>query len=275
MVGLTRVARVCLGASLVSGLSLDDWLNFNASIGGRLEQNVPMALPCFAQHNDAPHIMDEAACDLIRHNYTSAAFRATIPGTAMNPQDDICLSDPRQQCLLDNTVSPAALPAANSSCNQGNLPTYRITVQGAADVNAAFAFARAHNITISVKNSGHDYMSRNLQRDSLLLWVHQLQNMSYHETFIPEGCAELAYSPVLTVGTGVSSDDATIFATAHNTTLLVGSSPTVAVSGGWVLGAGHSVLSPVYGLGIDRVVQVRFIPLRASIVQKERLNSNH
>lgn len=268
MAKVLRAAQLCIGACLATGLGIeDDWAKFNTSIGGRLEHNTPMALPCFSSYNDAPNAgLDEASCALIRDNYTSPTFRAPIAGAAMNSQDEICLSYPQEQCILDNTVSPAAMPAANSSCNQGNLPTYRITVQDAADIQAAFAFAREHtNISVSVKNSGHDYMMRNLHRDSLLLWVHELKNMSYHETFVPQGCDAAAaaaagkakvYGPVLTVGTGVSSDDATAFATVHNTTLLVGSTPTVAVSGGWVLGAGHSVLSPVYGLGIDRVVQV-------------------
>lgn len=264
MAKITFAAQFCLGAAcLVTGLSINDWAKLNASIDGRLEHNLPLALPCFSSYNNIPNTrIDEASCALIRNNYTSPTFRAPIAATAMNLQDEVCLSNPLDQCILDNTVTPAAMPAANSSCNQGSLPTYRITVQDAADIQAAFGFARQHNISISVKNSGHDYMTRNLQRESLLLWVHELQDMSYHETFVPQGCTAAAmgkvYGPVLTVGTGVSSDDATGFATAHNSTLLVGSSPTVAVSGGWVLGAGHSVLSPVYGLGIDRVVQVRF-----------------
>lgn len=182
----------------------------------------------------------------------------------MNPQGEVCLSYPDDQCLLDNTVTPAPRPASNSSCNQGNVPSYMVTVQEASDVTRAFAFARAHQIPLSVKNSGHDYMTRNLQRGSLMLWVHHLQNMSYHSTFTPDGCSaeddrEHTYRPVLTIGTGVSSDAATSFATSHNATLLVGSSPTVAVSGGWVVGAGHSVLSPVYGLGVDRVVQFTIV----------------
>lgn len=276
MAKILRAAQLCIGASLATGLTIeDDWAKLNASIGGRLEHNSPLALPCFPSYNGAPNArLDEASCSLIRDNYTSPTFRAPIAGSAMNTQDEICLSYPQDQCILDNNVSPAAMPSANASCHQGNLPTYRITVRDAKDVQAAFAFAREHpNISISVKNSGHDYMMRNLQRDSLLLWVHELQNMSYHETFVPQGCSTAAagkvkvYGPVLTVGTGVSSDDATAFATAHNSTLLVGSTPTVAVSGGWVLGAGHSVLSPVYGLGIDRVVQVSFsFSLLASVI---------
>lgn len=180
----------------------------------------------------------------------------------MNPQDEICLSSPDNQCLLDNSISPIPLPASNSSCNQGNIPPYVLTVQDASDVMSAFEFARAHQVPISVTNSGHDYMLRNMQRGSLMLWMHHVQHITYNDTFTPEGCAEdgqHTYGPVMTVGTGVSSDAATAFATAHNATLLVGSSPTVAISGGWILGAGHSVLSPVYGLGVDRVVQFTIV----------------
>lgn len=262
MIKLGYTARAVLGAGLASALNLDDWKAFNASIDGRLQQNLPMALPCFRLYNNLPHAVDVEACARVTENYTSSAFRAEIPGVSLSPQDEVCLSSPEDQCLLDNTGATAALPAANASCNQGSLPPYVATVQQASDIAAAFAFARQHNITVSVKNSGHDYMTRNFQRDSLLLWVHQLQNKTYHRTFVPAGCEPTfsnTYGPVLTIGTGTSSDAATIFATTHNTTLLVGSSPTVAVSGGWVLGAGHSILSPAFGLGVDRVVQFTLV----------------
>lgn len=215
-----------------------------------------MALPCFDKQDGAPHPVDEDACLQVRLNYTLPGFRADVPGAVMNPQDDACFSLPDNQCLLDNTVIPAALPASNSSCNQGNLAPYILAVQNASDIAAAFEFARAHRVPISVKNSGHDYMIRNAQPGSLTLWMHHIQHMTYDATFTPDGCpASVSYGPVLTIGTGVSSDAATAFATAHNATLLVGSSPTVPPSGGWVLGGGHSVLSPAYGLGVDRVVQ--------------------
>lgn len=239
----------------------DAWSAFNTSVGGRVHLDLPMALPCFNRYNGVPHAFDESLCSRVRENYTSAVFRAEMAGTAMNTQDDVCISYPEDQCLLDGTVSPAPLPPLNSSCNQGNLGSYVLTVQGASDVAAAFDFVRQHGISLSIKNSGHDYMTRNSQKGSLVIWVHQLRNMTYHESFTPKACsaAEHNHGRALTIGTGVSSDDATAFATAHNTTVLVGSSPTVAISGGWVLGAGHSVLSPVYGLGVDRVVQFTIV----------------
>lgn len=36
--------------------------------------------------------------------------------------------------------------------------------------------------------------------------------------------------------------------------MIGGYAQTIAASGGWVQGGGHSVLSPNYGLGVDRVV---------------------
>ncbi|KAJ0109055.1 isoamyl alcohol [Diaporthe amygdali] len=237
----------------------DMWSAFNTTVNGRLQYQLPLALPCFSTYNGLPNVFNEALCSQIRENYTSPSFRVGVAGVTMNSQNDACLSYPDDQCLLDSTLSPAPIPASNISCNQGNLGSYVLEVQDETDVIAAFDLARQFRLPLSIKNSGHDYMTRNTAKGSLTLWVHNLQNMTYHETFNPKGCSvedtDHVYGTALTIGTGVSSDDATIFATAHNSTLLVGSSPTVAVSGGWVLGAGHSVLSPVYGLGIDRVVQ--------------------
>lgn len=189
-----------------------DWPSLNASVGGRLQQNVPMALPCFSRYNGAPSTFDEAACSRIRLDYTSSALRADTAGVATNPQGEICLSSPENQCLLDSSsTSPAPLPASNSSCNQGNMPPYVLTVQDASDVIAAFGFARSHRIALSVKNSGHDYMMRNMQRHSLMLWMRHVQHMTYHDTFTPDGCVvdDDSHGPVMTVGTGVSSDAAT------------------------------------------------------------------
>lgn len=208
-----------------------------------------------------PHTADEALCSQIRKNYTDPSFRIESTAGYMNGQDEVCLSEPADQCLLDSTVSPAALPPGNSSCNQGSVPSYYIAVQGASDVSKAFDFARKYNISLSIKNSGHDYMTRNSQKGSLALWMHGLQDMSHNVSFTPEGCDsdQHTYAAVMTLGAGVTANTATNFATAHNATILVPASSTVGISGGFVLGGGRGVLSPVYGLAIDRVVQFRVV----------------
>lgn len=87
--------------------------------------------------------------------------------------------------------------------------------------------------------------------------------MTYYESSIPDGChaedTRHVYGTTLTIRNGVSSDEATAFATEHNSTLLFGSSPTVSVSGGWILGAGYNVLPPVYGSGIDRLIRFTIV----------------
>jgi hypothetical protein len=55
----------------------------------------------------------------------------------------------------------------------------------------------------------------------------------------------------VTLGSGVQWHEAYAAAAANNLTLVGGISPngTVGAAGGWIMGGGHSVLSPTYGLG--------------------------
>ncbi|KAI0595166.1 hypothetical protein F4775DRAFT_383507 [Biscogniauxia sp. FL1348] len=238
------------------------WRAFNFSVQGRLHQAVPLALPCFALYNGQHTDVDAAQCALVRGNYTVAGFHAGEPAGYMNLQSEQCWSDPADQCVLDNTVSPAPAPPRGAPCNQGSVPAYYVEVHEAADIGAAFAFAKAHGTPLAVKNSGHDYMTRNSGKGALALWVHGLNSLKFHEDFVPEGCAQSQSANAgraLTAGTGASSADVTAFAAAHNSTVVAGYAPTIAVSGGWMLGGGHSVLSPAYGLGADRVVQFKII----------------
>lgn len=54
-------------------------------------------------------------------------------------------------------------------------------------------------------------------------------------------------------------DEVYRFAHRHGKTFIGGYAGSVGVSGGWVQAGGHSVLSPVYGLGVDRVVQYQLV----------------
>ncbi|KAI5918704.1 hypothetical protein F4810DRAFT_558419 [Camillea tinctor] len=237
------------------------WRTLNVSVQGRLHQTVPLALPCFSLYNGQPATVDEAQCAAVRENYTNADFRAGQASAYMNLQSEQCWSSPADQCVLDNTASPAPEPPPYVPCNQGSVPTHRLEVAEAADVSAALAFAKEHGgVPLVIKNSGHDYMTRNSGKGALALWVHGLKGLEFHSNFVPEGCTRNAsVGRAVTAGTGASSADVVTFAAAHDSTAIVGYAPTIAVSGGWVLGGGHSVLSPAYGLGVDRVVQFKIV----------------
>ncbi|KAI1079996.1 hypothetical protein F5B20DRAFT_541944 [Whalleya microplaca] len=103
-------------------------------------------------------------------------------------------------------------------------------------------------------------MTRNSQKGALGLWVHKLQSLAFHENFIPEGCgANFSAVRAITTGTGANTDDIMNFAAQHKSTFIGGYSPTIGASGGYVQGGGHSVLSPVFGLAADRVVEFKIV----------------
>ncbi|RAL65534.1 hypothetical protein DID88_001099 [Monilinia fructigena] len=146
----------------------------------------------------------------------------------MNNQDEICFANVTDQCVLNNALPTDKAAFTNVTCNQGSVSEYFTQVEGVSDVVAALDFSKRTGIRLSIKNSGHDYLSRS--------------SLS-----------------VITTAAGVNTNDVYKFAEAHNVTFVGGYATTVGVTGGWVQAGGHSVLSPVYGLGIDRVVQYKVV----------------
>jgi FAD/FMN-containing dehydrogenase len=237
----------------------------NASVNGMLKIAWPIAAPCFSSFEGSSQPVDEEACLAVRENYTTNAFRAQQAAAFMNNQNEMCLSDPADQCILDNTVTPAGLAPSNATCRRGNVPDYYVEVTSAQDIISALSFSNTYGFPLSIKNSGHDYMTRSGAKavkglSSIELWVHNLKGLEYHDNYVPEGCGDgEGIGRAITVAAGESTGAAYEFANAHNATILGGYSPTIALSGGWVQGGGHSPLSPVYGLGVDRVVEFRLV----------------
>ncbi|GAP82512.2 putative isoamyl alcohol [Rosellinia necatrix] len=237
-----------------------EWDALNATVNGRLRVNTPLALPCFSFYNGSPTGANEESCAAIRENYTRGDFLADHASGYYYSQGGICLSDPLDECVLDPSPHPAGAPAPGASCNQGGVPSRYIEVRESSDITAAFEFSRITGVPLAVKNSGHDFMTRSSQKGALMLWVYTLKGMTHHDDFVPQGCEpESGTGRAMTIATGVSTQEALVFASAHNSTVIVGYSPDLAISGGWVLGGGHSVLSPVYGLGVDRVVEFKVV----------------
>jgi hypothetical protein len=112
----------------------------------------------------------------------------------------------------------------------------------------------------------HDYLGRSTARGAFLIWMHNMKNMTYNDSFVPEGAPEtetyngtLSLSTLkfpadnvasaITIGSGVNWREAYEFIHTHNRTLVGGACDTVGAAGGWVLGGGHSPLSASFGLG--------------------------
>lgn len=231
----------------------------NSYLDGRIHLNEPLAKPCFSNYNGQPVQPNYDLCLEIQQNYHDPDFRFSHAGAYMNLQDEICASEPEIQCLLDfsNPEDPTAY--VNKTCWQGSVPAYYIKASKVSDVQEALAWAKDTGTPISIKSSGHDYKGRSSGNGSLAIWMAGFDGLDYHDAFVPEGCDDVVPALAITAGSGVDMEAAYAFADEHNVTVLGGYAPTISLSGGYVQGGGHSILSPVYGLAVDRVLQFKVV----------------
>ena len=249
--------------SLVSGAAsiatTADWETLANRVSGNLHTVVPFAQSCFSTFNGQNVSVNQSECAEIQKNYNDGIVRTNQYAGFYHTYGDGCLSNATNQCIL-NPDNPYA-STAGESCNYGILSSYYIEVTCAADVQAAYTFARDTGTALSIKATGHDYMTRSSLAGSLALWTRNLKDMTFHPTFIPAGQLSTEHSPVqaITLGGGVNGNEAQAFAAANNVTILTASSPTVAINGGWSLNGGHSVLTPVLGMGSDRILELTIV----------------
>lgn len=229
----------------------------NDTLGGRVRHAEPFALACFTSFEGTATSRNESLCAECQEQYHSPTYRSNVAAAYMYEQSTICASDPlsQDQCVL-NTADPLDPDSWHGvNCRLGNSPSWWLEVTEAEDVVEAFDWARKTGGKLSIKNSGHSFLLDSSMKGSLLLWTRNLRQVRHEPVFIPEGCPDEQSFDVITTGAGVSSAEVYEFADTVGRTILGGYSRTVGISGGWVQGAGHSVLSNVYGLGVDRVIQ--------------------
>ncbi|KAJ3876731.1 FAD-binding domain-containing protein [Lentinula edodes] len=221
----------------------DTWAQLNSSISGRLVNVVSSAAFC----NDVSGGCTDA-------QWSSSTFRANIPGAMNQPLwEQDYFSDPPSVCFRNSSTTE---PPANvtQSCGQGSgdVPLFAILAESASDIQAGVNFARDHNLRLAIKSSGHDYLGRSTARNSLLISTHKLQNISLVDNFTVGGVDQ---GSAVTIGSGVPLNSLYTALKAEGKIFVASSVATLAPAGGFVQGAGHSALSPSYGLAVDNVIE--------------------
>ncbi|KAJ6461645.1 FAD-binding domain-containing protein [Mycena vulgaris] len=171
------------------------------------------------------------------------AFNATISGSLVEvvPSANFCAALP---CIEDQWSSglfrstiPGAMDQYNfeqdydmtlpslclrngTTCGQGNVPIYSVEAKTVAHIQAAVKFASEHNLRVAIKSSGHETLGRSTAAQSLVIRTSHFQNLSFTDKFL--------------VGT-------------HNM------GPAVTAT------AGHSSLSPLFGLAADNVLEFKIV----------------
>lgn len=145
----------------------------------------------------------------------------------------------------------------NGSCTLGGYPAYAVNVTNIAQIQLAVNFARASNIRLVVKNTGHDFSGKSSGAGSISIWTHYLNDIAYNANYVDK---ILGYSgPAFKFGSGVIGKDAYAAAQAKGLMVLGGEGKTVGVFGGWTAGGGHSPMSSVHGMGADQVLAMEVV----------------
>ncbi|KAB5575314.1 FAD binding domain-containing protein [Coniochaeta sp. 2T2.1] len=204
------------------------WALLNATVGGRLVATLPIGHVCHDPTYDA------AACAALQQSWTQ-------------PLTHIASSSSIMQAFFANQSCDPFTPQS-TPCHLGNYVDYAVNVSCAADVQAALLFARAANIRIVVRNTGHDYFGRSTGAGALAIWTHNLNSIE----FIPRSDAYFK-GLAMKMGAGVMGYQAAQAADAAGVVAVTGECPTVGLAG-FTMGGGHSALSTSFGMGADQVL---------------------
>lgn len=142
----------------------------------------------------------------------------------------------------------AAWPAARQLYNtrfDTLKPAAVAYVAHADDIRTTLAYARAHHLTVAIRNGGHSYAGWSSGDNRLILDVSKMGSVR-------------ASGSTAVVGAGAKLIDVYRALAAKGVTIPAGSCPTVGVSG-LTLGGGHGVVSRAYGLTCDSLTAATLV----------------
>ncbi|XRM45666.1 hypothetical protein ABZX51_008744 [Aspergillus tubingensis] len=238
--------------------SRDDWKHLNESISGHLVRVYPIGHVCHVP------FFNQASCNQLVHLQYDSNWRAEQPG-ALQSFNWENWPGKNESCTIE----------ANSSsvCGQGRIPLYSAVVHSVAEIRTVVRFAKQRNIRLVIKNTGHDSTGRSGAPNSLQILTNRLKDITFHYDFVPSqgglGIDDVNAIgvPAVTIGAGVMVGELYAAAAARGLIVVAGECSTVGVAGGYLQGGGVStVLSPLYGLAADHVLELEVVTAQGDIV---------
>ncbi|KAH7325285.1 hypothetical protein B0J17DRAFT_681764 [Rhizoctonia solani] len=231
--------------------STDVWSALNSSVDGQLVAPRPPGWVCHDPN------YDEVACNIAKANWNNSFWRANQTGAMENP-------------IWDSLGCDIFAPR-NATCDQGFVPHYSVDAQNGSHVSEAVKFADRYNLSLVVKNTGHDFLGRSSAEGSFGIWTHNLKRINFTDSFLAAGCLrnETEESAV-TVGAAEQWLDVYKAADQHNVSVVGGAARSVGAAGGWVQGGGHSPLGGLFGMGVDNVLQFTVVKPDGQIVKANK-----
>ncbi|KAI0968192.1 FAD binding domain-containing protein [Xylaria arbuscula] len=220
---------------------------FNLLLGGSLIHTKPFASPCFPDFNN----QDSAKCAEITANWFNDSYVHTDDPTSINA------------ILYEGTTCvPSVVNPYATHCTLGSYPILSVNVTTVAQIQLGINLARNLDIRLVIKNTGHDFGAKSTGAGSISLWTHNLKDIRFYEDY-EEGSYK---GPAFKMGTGVQTFEAYKAAHSANVTIVGGEGRTVGITGGYILGGGHSPLSSIYGMGSDQVLSMEVVTADGSFL---------
>ncbi|RFU26852.1 hypothetical protein B7463_g9487, partial [Scytalidium lignicola] len=228
---------------------LEVWQQLNRSVDGQLFQTVPMGAPCYQNSK----YYDAAACSTVEASYNSSILRGDYYGQTFWLNWEACGTS---SCSLLSSDPEETL---YGSCSLGRLASYYIDALNASHISTGLQFAKAHNIRLSIKNTGHDFFGRSSVPNSLAIWTHNLDNLQFYPNFTASNCPAANGQNIGEMGAGVVAGDAYRYFNSHGMDITGGYEQSVGIAGGFGQGGGLGHFTTTYGLMVDNAVEFEVV----------------
>ncbi|KAL7748239.1 hypothetical protein RI367_006425 [Sorochytrium milnesiophthora] len=227
--------------------SAQSWSTFNNTLHGKLIKSVPPAASC----HQGP-LYDATQCLYVQNNWNSSVFHAENPISIDFPS------------FANSSCVPTADPTL--PCTLGYFPVYSVNATETADVQAAVLFAKANNLRLVIKNTGHSFLGGSTGRGALNVWTHHIKGLTFTEHFVPRGASHIRAVPAVTMGAGDQWGEVYAQAEKLGKVVVGGNNPTVGSSGGYLQGGGHSPVGTRYGLASDQALEFEVVLANGNVV---------
>ncbi|KAJ5751607.1 hypothetical protein N7520_008524 [Penicillium odoratum] len=236
---------------------LEQWEALNRTIEGNLQVLRPVGHSCVGSHASA------GECEKIQVNFHNTTWRVWNPAT-VQVVDWEHLRSKQQSCAVPiEGINP------DGTCHQGRVARYSAMVSSVDEVQSVVRFAANHNLRVSIRNTGHDLAGRSTAPDGIQIHTAGLKGIEHVANFyptVPDGSHTEPQGPAVIVGAGVLTGELYDAGAAKGYTVVGGSCSTVGVAGGWMQGGGYGILSPLYGLGVDNVLEFNLVTATGELV---------
>lgn len=145
---------------------------------------------------------------------------------------------------------------------------HAVAVENTNDVVQTILFAKKHRLKLVIKGTGHDYLGRSNAQNSLLLWTHNMREVSLLKCFSPQG-APPGNPKVEAVSIQAGARWLEVYqliTSKHGRYVQGGGCTSVGAAGGFLQGGGFGSFSKKYGIAAANLLEAEIVTADGKIL---------